>query len=212
MKQFITFITAVIIAFACSMPAYADTNKDYAKALKKEKKEKLKEYKKGKWELFGSSRTLEVALMKHYNMLESTGEDAYEIVGTVTNCKSKNVGYQMAINNACITYAQQAGSSLKGRVISDMHGEGSDADGEFDHFYGAYERLLEKEIKGEMINSYSIIRTNNGTYEIMVFFVVSENAASKARIRAMETAMKESEFAQKHADQIAKFVREGFNN
>lgn len=209
MKKILLMLIVTIMSV--SMSVYADNAKDYNKALKKEKKEKLKEYKKGKWELFGSSRTLEVALLKHYDMLETMGEDTQEIVGTVTKCKSKNVGKQMAVNNACISYAQMAGSTLKGRVLSDMSADASDAANEFDHFYGAYERLVQKEIKGEMKESYSVIRSNNdGTYEIMVFFVVSENAASKARIKAMENALKESEAAQKHATKIAEFVRAGF--
>ena len=213
MKKFILMCMVAIMAVIGSANVYADNAKDYAKALKKEKSNKMKEYKKGKWELFGSSRTLEVALLKHYNMLEADGEDTQEIVGTATHFKSKNVGKQMAVNNACIAYANMAGSSLKGRVVSDMSGDGSDATGEFDHFYAAYERLVQKEIKNEMKESYTVIRSNNdGTYELMLFFIVSESAATKARIRAMENALKESEAAQKHAETISKFVKEGFES
>lgn len=191
--------------------ATADTNKQLEKALNKEKKEKMKEYKKEGWKLFASSRTLEVALLKHYDKLNTLGEDGREVVGVASKFKSKNIGKQMATNNACTTYAQQAGSSLKGRVVSDMAGDGTEAADEFDHFYGAYERLVEKEIKGEMEESYSIIRDNSdGTFELQTFFIVSENAASKARLRALENAMKESEAAQRHADKIASFVKEGF--
>ena len=132
-------------------------------------------------------------------------------MGISTKSKSKNVGQQMAINNACATYAQQAGSSLKGRVVSDLAGDGIDTDAEFEHFYAAYERLVEKEIKGEMDQSFSLIRNNpDGTYEIETFFIVSEGAASKARIRAMENAAKESEAAQRYANKVSEFVREGF--
>ncbi|MBO4965446.1 MAG: hypothetical protein J6C81_04180 [Muribaculaceae bacterium] len=171
----------------------------------------MKEYKKEKWKLFGSSRSLDVALLRHYDRLNELGEDGREIVGVSSRTKSKNIGKQMAYNNACLTYAQQAGSSVKGRVISDLSGDGVDAVAEMDHFYSAYERLVEKNIKGEMEESYSIIHDNgDGTFEIQTFFIVSESAASKARIRAMEDAMKESEAAQKHAAKISSFVREGF--
>ena len=95
--------------------------------------------------------------------------------------------------------------------MSDMAGDGTSAEGEFDHFYGAYERLVEKEIKGEMEESYSVIRDNgDGTYELQTFYIVSESAASKARLRALENALKESEAAQRNADKISSFVREGF--
>ena len=61
--------------------------------------------------------------------------------------------------------------------------------------------------------SFSVIRTNpDGTYEIMTFFIVSEAAASKARIRAFEQAIQESEAAQRYADKVSEFVREGFSD
>ena len=201
MKKLIMLIMACVL-MAPAINAKNDVNKELQKAIKKEKKEKMKEYKKEGWKLFGSSRSLEVALLTHYDR---------EVAGVASKFKSKSIGHQMAINDACLTYSQQAGSSLKGRVISDMSGDGTDAVAEFDHFFAAYERLVEKEIKGEMEESYSIIRDKgDGTSEMQTFFIVSESAASKARIRALEDAMKESEAAQRHADKIASFVRDGF--
>ena len=89
--------------------------------------------------------------------------------------------------------------------------DGTDGEGEFDHFYAAYERLVEKGIKGEMEESFTVIREMApGLYEFQTFFIVSESAASKARIRAMENAMKESDAAKKHATVISEFVKEGF--
>ena len=205
----------IILAVILMMPAVEAENKQLQKALKKEYKGKMKEYKKEKWQLFGSSRTLDVALLQHYDQLNNLGEDAREVVGIASRFKSKNVGHQQAINNACLTYAQQAGSHLKGRVVSDMAGNGDDSSAEFDHFYAAYERLVEKEIKGEMAESYSIIRCINpktGEYEMQTFFIVNESAATRARIRAMENALKESEAAQKYAQKVSDFGREGFAN
>lgn len=42
------------------------------------------------------------------------------------------------------------------------------------------------------------------------YFVASESAATKARIRAYENAMKESVAAQKYAGKISDFIKEGF--
>lgn len=208
MKRMILFLMAV-----CLMaPGLEAQNKTLEKARKKEYKAKMKEYKKEEWKLFGSSRSLDVALLTHYDKLDNLGDDGRELVGIASKFKSKNVGKQMAINNACLTYAQQAGSHVKGRVVSDMAGDGVSADEEFDHFYAAYERLVEKEIKGEMQESYSIIRDNgDGTFEMQVYFIVSESAATQARIRALENAAKESAAAQKYAEKVADFVREGFS-
>ena len=210
MKKFLMRALAAILMAA---PVAMSQNKALQKALNKEKKEKMKEYKKEGWKLFGSSHSLEVALLSHYDKLAELGDDGREVVGIASRFKSKNIGKQMAANNACISYAQQAGSSLKGRVVSDMSGDGTTGEKEFDNFYAAYERQLEKEIRGEMTPSYAIIHDNgDGTFELQEFYIVSESAASKARIRAMEDAMKESEVAQKHAQKISEFVREGFEN
>lgn len=203
----------ILIAACLAMPTFAQsTNKQLEKALKKEKKEKLKEYKQDGWKIFGSTRSLEVALLKHYDKLATLGDDGTEVSGTATRCKSKNLGHQMAVNDACLTYAQRAGSQLQGRVVSDIAGNSTDVAGEFDHFYAAYERLVEKEIKGEMEESFSVIKDNgDGTFEIQTYFIASESAASKARMRALENAMKESEAAKRHAEQISKFARERVN-
>lgn len=207
MKKIILFL----MAFCLMAPVANAQNKLLEKKRKQEYKTKMKEYKKENWKLFGSSRSLDVALLTHYDKLNNLADDGREVLGIASKFKSKNVGKQMAVNNACITYAQQAGSHVKGRVVSDMAGDGVEADKEFDHFYAAYERLVEKEIRGEMQESYSIIRDNgDGTFEMQVYFIVSEKAATQARIRALENAAKESAAAQKYAQKVSDFVREGF--
>ena len=208
MKKLILMLFALLIAVPAT---YADLNKTLNKKLEKEYKTKLKEFKKGKWELMGS-RTMEVALLKHYIRLNDDTNDVREVMGTAT-AKSKNNAYQMASNNAVVKYASDCGSSLKGRVMSDVFANGTDTDGEFDHFFAAYERLVEKEIKGEMEESLTIFRkTPEGNTEINTYYTVSESKASKARMRALENALKESEAAQKYADKISEFVREGFKD
>ncbi|MBP3353991.1 MAG: hypothetical protein J6L02_04995 [Bacteroidales bacterium] len=213
MKNFLVLLLAALLVVpAVEMDA---KNRQLAKAQKKEYKQKMKEFKKSKWTLLGSSHSLEVALLKHYDKLNAEGENCYEVVGIAPRFKSKNVGHQETINNACITYAQQAGSSVKGRITSDIAGNGDDTSAEFDHFYAAYERLVEKEIKGEMVESFSIIRTidkKTGEYEMQTFFIIDESAATRARIRAMENALKESETAQKYAEKVSLFVREEFES
>ena len=208
MKKWMTLLLAL-----CLLAPLSAQNKVLEKRLKKEYKTKIKEYEKEGWKLFGSSRSLDVALLLHYDKLTALGEDGKELVGIASRFKSKNVGKQMAINSACVTYAQAAGSHVKGRVVSELAGDGIDTAGEIDKFYAAYERLVEKEIRGEMSESYAIIRSiGGGEYEMQVYFIISEHAASEARIRAFEDAAKESEVARQHAKQVANFVREGFES
>ena len=192
-------------------PGYSDAKtSQLEKARKRELSQKLKEFKKGKWEIMGS-HTLEFALAKHFDRLNSLGDDAHEVEGISTRTKSKNTGKQAAINNAVITYAQEAGSQLRGRVLSDLNANGVNTDGEFDNFYAAYERLVEKEIRNEMEHSFTIIRSNgDGTYEVRTYYIICESAASKARMRALDEALKNSKAAQQYGEQIANFVKEGF--
>ena len=214
MKKTIQLLLVIGMLFSC--PVVNAQSRAMNKALKKEYKLKKKEFSKGGWQIYGTSRSIDVALLKHYEKLNEN-ENAYEIVGVATAFKSKNIGKQVALNNACNLYARQAGSHVKGRVVSDMANNADDVSAEFDHFYAAYEALVEKEIKGEMKESFSIIRetgkekkTGAAIYEMQTYYVIDEDAASAARIRAFEQAMRESEAAQKHAELVSKFINEGF--
>ena len=214
MKKTIQIMLVIGMLFAC--PVVNAQNKALNKALNKEYKLKKKEFEKGQWIIYGTSRSLDVALLKHYQKLNEQ-ENAFEIVGIATAFKSKNIGKQVALNNASNLYARQAGSHVKGRIVSDMANNADDVSAEFDHFYAAYESLVEKEIKGEMKESFTVIR-ETGTdkksgapiYEMQIFYVIDEDAASEARIRAFENAMRESAAAQKHAEMVSKFINEGF--
>ena len=201
-----------LMAFCLMMPIVnAQNSKALSKAVKKEYKTKMKEFKKGGWKLYGSTRSLDVALLTHYEKLNKEGDETYEIMGNCSQFKSKNVGHQTCVNNAANLYAQQAGRQVKGRIVSDIAGNSDDVAAEFDHFYAAYESLVQKEINGELQESFSVIKENkDGTFEMQTFFVVSESAATRARIRAYENALKESEAAQKYAQKVSDFVRKGF--
>lgn len=207
MKKFLYSLLALVIF----IPSYAEAKTPLEKAREKAYKTKLKEYKKGGWEALGS-QPLEVSLLQHYDKLNKLGANGHEVEGISTRSKSKNLGKQAAINNAVITYGQEAGSTLQGRVVADMSSNGVDTTGEFENFFAAYERLVEKEIRGEMEPSFSIIHDNgDGTYEVRTYFIVEESSAQKARIRALEDALKNSQIAAEHANKISEFVKQGLD-
>ena len=64
--------------------------------------------------------------------------------------------------------------------------------------------------------TYSIIRSKGKdkdgkeTYEMVSFYIVNDAKASKARMRAMENAFKESNMAQQYAKKVSEFVSESF--
>ena len=65
----------MFVALCLMFPTVQAQNKALEKAQKKEFQKKMKEYKKGNWKVFGSSRTLEVLLLQHYDKLNALGAD-----------------------------------------------------------------------------------------------------------------------------------------
>lgn len=208
MKKIIILALAALVTVSVS--SFAQNSKALQKQMKKEYKMKKKEYAKEGWKIFGSSRSIDVALLKHYENLAKEG--AYEIPGVASSFKSKNVGKQMALNSACTYYAAMAGSKLEGKVVSDLQGDSDFSKTEFEKFYAAYKRSVEQEIKGELKESYSVIRENgDGTFEMQSLFIVNENAAAQARLRALQNTSIETMFAQKFTNAITEFIKEDVN-
>ena len=202
MKKIIMFLMA---AFMLSViPA---TAQELSKSEKKSMKAKVKEYKKQGWQIFGSTNTIDLALEKH--MIKMQSEDAIEVPGTASSFKSKNVGKQMALNSAMTYYASMMYREIKGKVVSDMQGDGEFSETEFEKFYAAFKRSVQTTIKDELKESFSIIRDKgNGISEMQTFFLVDKVAASQARVRALEQAGKESVAAQLYAKVVQKFIEE----
>jgi hypothetical protein len=205
---FSTFVATLLLGVCASVNAQSD--KKYNKEMGKVYKEKAKLLKKQKWEVSGTSLTLEVALMKHLRAINSDDKNR-ELVATVSMCKSINVCKSTALNNALIEYAQSAGSYVRGRVTSDMFNNSSaDVPEEFDKFYAAYERLVSAEIKGELEFSFALEKANGAGKSYQAYYIVNEEKAGKARQRAMQRAFEETKLAQDYAGKVSDFVQEGF--
>lgn len=118
MKKLIALCLVLILA-APALTTNAESslqkelNKELVKQLKKNYKKKKKELEKDRWKIYGSSKTLEVALLEHYTKLYNDGEVAEEIIGTADNFKSNNVGRRQAVTNAQVAYAQRAGAQVR---------------------------------------------------------------------------------------------------
>ncbi len=194
-----------MMAISLTLPATVNAQ---SKAIKKEVKAKLKQYKKDGYKIFGSSRTLEAALTKHYTTLETEGEKVMEVVG-FSQAKSYNVANTAAQAAAANRYATQASAQIKGRILSDMANDVANQEAEFDKFYAAYEGKVQKEIKGELRPSFSVMKKNDdGTIQVEAYYLVSEDAASRARINAFKNSQAESAIAQKYAQKVSDFVNE----
>lgn len=212
MKKLIICLMAVCLGLSMNMSAQSKTiAKQKAKQEKKEYKQKVKKYNKEGWQIFGSSHTLEMCLLSHYEALEKDG--VTEVMGYATSA-NKNIGKDKLMMSACAAYAQQVGSYIKGRIVEDMGSIVSTEElEEFEHFYAAYENNVKAEIRGELRPSYTIYRPvkihGKDAFEFEAHYIVDEAAASRARIRAFKNAAKESAVAQKYAEQVSKFIEEG---
>jgi hypothetical protein len=205
---------SLVLLVSVSESAFSQFTKKQEKQLAKENekmyKNKIKEYQKENWKLAGGSRTLEVALLAHYKKLAD--EKNKEFVGDVSQCKSINVCRQAALNNAQNRYASLASGNIKGRVESLFRADANMPQTEIDKVIGAYEKSVQADISGALIESYSIVKENdNGTKSFQTVFIVNEEEAASARVRAMEKSLKETKISIKEAEEISKFVNEGFN-
>jgi len=195
--------------FCISLSVQAQSDKQYKKTMNRVYKAKVKELKKQKWQVSGTSLTLNAALMKHLRTLQD--ENKRELIAHVSMCQSLNVCKSTALNNALIEYAQSAGSYVRGRITSDMMNNASvGRPEEFDKFYAAYERLVSAEIKGELEFSLALEKSVGSGKSYQAWYIIDEDQASKARLRAMRRAAEETRLAQEYARQVSQFVQEAF--
>jgi hypothetical protein len=206
MKKIISILMLVMM-FVTTAVAQPKENDKYLWKLAKKEAKKLE---KDGWVADGSL-PLENLIYKHLQKLQD--ENNQELIANVvgsTNVKTLNQGQQWAATIASVSYAKQAGQVVRGRNAAEV-GAGTEDMPSADSFYDAYESSVKKTINGELKKSYSVYREKaNGTIDYKAVYVVNEENATKARIRAMQLAMQESEYARQNAEKISEFVREAF--
>ena len=206
MKKLVLMLMAVTMMLP--MANGQELTKAQAKAVKKGVSQKLKDYKKRGYEIFGSSRTLEAVLTKHYMTLEAKDGKVVEITG-FSQAKSRNLAAAAAQNSAANRYATSASQQVKGRVLADMASDVANQEAEFDKFYAAFEGKVQQEIKGELRQSFAVAKQNDdGTISVEAYYLVDDDAASHARINALKNSQNESAIAQKYAEKLSQFVNE----
>ncbi len=204
MKRIIFIAVLVMFAFTNVVAQPKNTEKSLWKTAKKT----AEQLKSEGWKVDGSM-PLENLLFNHYQKLLDSNNQ--ELIGNVignTSVTTMNQGQQWAATMVCVSYAKTAGQTVRGRLTSEV-GAGLNGGASADSFYEGYESKVEKEIKGELKRSFSLFREKKGGLDYKAYYIVNEDDAHKARMRAMQMAMEESEFARANAERISKFVREG---
>ncbi|MBQ8565819.1 MAG: hypothetical protein IJ442_08335 [Bacteroidaceae bacterium] len=206
MKKIISLVLLSILVITNAVAQSKKMEKSLWKAAKKE----AKALKKEGWKA-DSSMPLENILFEHYKKLTTEGN--HELVGNVignTSVQTLNQGQQWATTMVCISYAKEAGILVRGRLAAEV-GAAVNGGPSADSFYEGYESKVEKEIQGEIKKSFALYKEKKeGGIDYKAFFIVNEENAHKARIRAMQMAMEESEFARENAERISKYVNEAF--
>ena len=215
-----TVIASMFLLTFVPQDVAAQLTKKQQKMLQKERnkqhKAKINEYKKQKWQLGASSRTIGVALLEHYAKL-AEDDNNVEFVGEVSQCQSINICKQFALNNALNRYATLASGNVKGRIETMLRADANMPQVEIDKFIAGYENLVQAEVSSVLTESYSIVRDNAvtrgsapATKEYKTFFIINEEKAGAARLRAMQRSLLETQIAVREAEEISKFVNEGF--
>ena len=175
-----------------------------SKALDKEYKQKLKEYKKGGWKV-DSDRSTEVVILKHLNKLEAY-PDLKVITGTSTNCKSTNVCKQVALNNAQNEYARLVSGKIEGAFATIIKANANRPQEEIDKMTGGLINEVKADLSKVLEPSYSIYREKGGLKEYKTFFFVNEAALIGNLEIILEKSIKETKLTIEEARAISKFV------
>lgn len=204
------FVLTLLGLFACGVVIAQPKN--YDKNLWKTAKKIAKGLTAEGWKITGSY-LLEEAIYLHRQKIEENRQENQELTGEVvgaTNVKTLNQAQQWAANNAALFYGKAAKSHLQGRATGKV-AAGVEGDASLDNFLDTYERLVSVEIGGQLRKSYILYREKReGGIDCRIVYIVNEAEASQARLRAMERARKEAEFAIEDAERISEFVKEGF--
>jgi len=131
-----------------------------------------------------------------------------QVVGIAENCTTSNLAKLTALNNAVVEYASNSGGMVRGRITSDASTMTPD---QIDAIVAAYERIICKEMKGELVPFITLLRDRKSGTDARVYCLVDVESAHAAKIRAMEIALEESRLAEKYGSQISDWIDEGFD-
>lgn len=198
MKKIVLVAIAAIIAIS---PVFAQTKQEI-KAAKKEAKIAAKQLTKEGYKLLELG-DMQLQLESYMTKAKA---GCKQIVGTAEDCMTINLAKTTALNNAINEYATMSGGVVKGRITSNT----SNISGQqVDDIVAAYERLVLKEIKGEIQTCVTLVKENKKRYDVRVYCLVDYDAAHAARMKAMQLALEELNVAQQYGSQVSDWIDEG---
>ena len=200
MKKLAMILMAMLVAFA---PVYGQTKSDINTARKEAsaaatalKRDGFKAIELG---------NIKTRLEKYFLKVNA---GCAQVIGVADNCMSTNLAQVTALANAANQYAMLAGGDVRGRILSSTS---SLSGQQVDNIVSSFERLVEKDIRGELVPYITAVRETRGRYAVRAYCIVDIDAASQVRRRAMETALEEQALAEQYGSMVSAWIDEGFN-
>lgn len=200
MKKIALILTAVLVAMA---PVCAQSRSDL-RAAKKDAADAAKVLKHEGYKSLELGR-MEPRLEKFF--LKVTA-GCPQVIGVAEGCMTTNLAQVTALSNAANQYALLAGGYIRGRIVSSTT---SLSEQEVDNVVSSFERLVDKEIRGELIPYVTAVRTHRGKISARAYCIVDQDAAHQLRRRALELALEEQNLAGAYGSHIADWIDEGFS-
>jgi len=190
--KIIVALSAVCVGCSSASTSLAKARE---KALKEQYTQKMKFFKKNKYKITGTSRSLELALIDHYQKLESDQYEEIEV--TSEGCPTVNLCARKSLVDAQSQYAALASSFVKGKAVSEggynAAGTSEEEKAAMDKFYSAYAQYVSADISGRIKKSLAVLKKTSGGYEYVAYYLVEKEAARMARMAALKKAQKETE-------------------
>ena len=206
MKQLFTLLAAALLSLAtlnAQNGAAAAPGRKEIKEARREAKAADRQLRMGGYkqvELGSTVSRLEQFFLK-------TAAGCRQVVGTADGCMSLNLAKLTALSNAANEYAVLEGGEVRGRIVSSATNlSGQQAD----DLVASFERLVEKEIRGELVPYVTCYRERGGLYETRIYCLVDIDTALKARRHALEVALEEHALAEKYGSLVSDWIDEGF--
>ena len=200
MKKALTMMIAALLALA---PVFGQNRAD----LKSAKKDAVSAAKMLKREGFKPVELGDIKTrLEKYFIKVNTG--CAQVIGVADNCMSTNLAQVTALSNAATQYAMLAGGDVRGRIVSSTT---SLTGQQVDNIVSSFERLVEKDIRGELVPYVTAVREKKGRITARVYCIVDIDAAAQLRRRALEIALEEQSLAEKYGSMVSNWIDEGFN-
>lgn len=196
------FIFAALLLVAATASTEAQTRRELRSA-KSEAVSAAKTLKREKFKMVELG-DLQSRLEQYFLKVNS---GCTQIVGIADKCISQNLAKMTAINNAANEYASNSGGTVRGRIVSDA---GTISGEQVDVIVAAYERIIQKDIKGELVPFVTVVRNHKKDgFDARVYCLVDLDHAHEARMKAMERALEETRYLEKYGSMISDWIDEG---